>query len=104
MGAIKNLRESSVLLTNLSPLTHYDIASAIYSPENVADVCDIIHDPSEYVDTLIGMVKHCAELRAKSLYNALDTYATEEDYEEMERLEADDNFHASLYEADCLPF
>jgi hypothetical protein len=29
---------------------------------------------------------------------------TEEDYEEMERLEADDNFHASLYEADCLPF
>ena len=29
---------------------------------------------------------------------------TDEDYEEMERLEADDNFHASLYEADCLPF
>lgn len=29
---------------------------------------------------------------------------TEEDYEEMERLEVDDNFHASLYEADCLPF
>ncbi len=29
---------------------------------------------------------------------------TEEDYEEMERLEADDNFQASLYEADCLPF
>ena len=29
---------------------------------------------------------------------------TAEDYEEMERLEADDNFHASLYEADCLPF
>lgn len=29
---------------------------------------------------------------------------TEEDYEEMERLEVDDNFHASLYEADALPF
>lgn len=29
---------------------------------------------------------------------------TDEDYEEMERLEVDDNFHASLYEADCLPF
>nr|DAS40302.1 MAG TPA: hypothetical protein [Crassvirales sp.] len=29
---------------------------------------------------------------------------TEEDYEEMERLEVDDNFHASLYEADDLPF
>lgn len=29
---------------------------------------------------------------------------TEEGYEEMERLEVDDNFHASLYEADCLPF
>lgn len=29
---------------------------------------------------------------------------TKEDYEEMERLEADDNFHASLYEADALPF
>ena len=29
---------------------------------------------------------------------------TEEDYEEMERLEADDNFHPSLYEADALPF
>lgn len=29
---------------------------------------------------------------------------TEEDYEEMERLEVDDNFHASPYEADCRPF
>nr|DAY00144.1 MAG TPA: hypothetical protein [Crassvirales sp.] len=29
---------------------------------------------------------------------------TAEDYEEMERLEVDDNFHASFYEADCLPF
>lgn len=29
---------------------------------------------------------------------------TDEDYEEMERLEADDNFHASLYEADDLHF
>lgn len=29
---------------------------------------------------------------------------TEEMYEEMERLEVDDNFHASLCEADCLPF
>jgi len=29
---------------------------------------------------------------------------TEEDYEEMERLEVDDNFHASLYEAGALPF
>lgn len=29
---------------------------------------------------------------------------TEEMYEEMERLEVDDNFHASLCEADSLPF
>lgn len=29
---------------------------------------------------------------------------TDKDYEEMERLEADDNFHASLCEADSLPF
>lgn len=29
---------------------------------------------------------------------------TDEDYEEMERLEVDDNFHASLCEADDLPF
>lgn len=80
MEAIKNPRESSVLLSNLSPLTYYSIAYAIYAPEDVADVCDIIHDPSEYVDTLINMVRHCAELRAKSFFDALEAYATEDDY------------------------
>lgn len=36
---------------------------------------------------------------------ATDHYClTEEDHEEMERLEADNNFHASLYETDCLPY
>lgn len=80
MEAIKNLRESSVLLSNLSFDSYRDVANLIYGYDNVADVCDIISCPSEYVDTLVGMVRYNAELRNKIIYNALVAYATEDDY------------------------
>jgi hypothetical protein len=80
MEAIKNLRESSALLSNLSFDSYRDVANLIYGYDNVADVCDIISCPSEYVDTLVGMVRYNAELRNKIIYDALDAYATEDDY------------------------
>lgn len=80
MEAIKNLRESSVLLSNLSFDSYRDVANLIYGYDNVADVCDIISCPSEYVDTLVGMVTYNAELRNKCVYDALVAYATEDDY------------------------
>lgn len=80
MEAIKNLRESSVLLSNLSFDSYRDVANLIYGYDNVADVCDIIGCPSEYVDTLVGMVTYNAELRNKIVYDALVAYATEDDY------------------------
>lgn len=80
MEAIKNLRESSALLSNLGFISYYQVAYSIYSERNVADVCDIIHDPSEYVDTLIAMVNNCASLRSKIIYDGLLAYATEGDY------------------------
>lgn len=80
MEAIKNLRESSVLLSNLSFDSYRNVADLIYGYDNVADVCDIISCPSEYVDTLVGMVRYNAELSNKIIYDALDAYATEDDY------------------------
>lgn len=80
MEAIKNLRESSALLSNLGFDSYRDVANLIYGYDNVADVCDIISCPSEYVDTLVGMVIYNAELRNKIIYDALDAYATEGDY------------------------
>lgn len=80
MEAIKNLRESSVLLSSLSFDSYRDVANLIYGYDNVADVCDIISCSSEYVDTLVGMVTYNAELRNKCVYDALVAYATEDDY------------------------
>ena len=80
MEAIKNLRESSALLSNLGFDSYRDVANLIYGYDNVADVCDIISCPSEYVDTLVGMVRYNAELRNKIVYDALVAYATEDDY------------------------
>jgi hypothetical protein len=80
MEAIKNLRESSVLLSNLGYHNHYFIAYNIYVECNVADVDDIIHDPSEWMDAVIAMINNCAELTHKGTYDALLAYATEEDY------------------------
>ena len=80
MEAIKNLRESSALLSNLGFDSYRDVANLIYGYDNVADVCDIISCPSEYVDTLVGMVTYNAELRNKIIYDALVAYATEDDY------------------------
>lgn len=80
MEAIKNLRESSALLSNLGFDSYRDVANLIYGYDNVADVCDIIGCPSEYVDTLVGMVRYNAELRNKIVYDALVAYATEDDY------------------------
>ena len=80
MEAIKNLRESSALLSNLGFDSYRDIANLIYGYDNVADVLDIIGCPSEYVDTLVCMVRYNAELRNKLIYDALNAYATEDDY------------------------
>lgn len=80
MEAIKNLRESSALLSNLGFDSYRDVANLIYGYDNVADVLDIIGCPSEYVDTLVGMVTYNAELRNKIIYDALVAYATEDDY------------------------
>lgn len=80
MEAIKNLRESSALLSNLGFDSYRDVANLIYGYDNVADVCDIISCPIEYVDTLVGMVSYNAELRNKIIYDALVAYATEDDY------------------------
>lgn len=80
MEAIKNLRESSALLSNLSFDSYRDVANLIYGYDNVADVCDIISCPSEYVGVLVGMVVYNAELRNKIIYDALVAYATEDDY------------------------
>ena len=80
MEAIKNLRESSALLSNLSFDSYRDVANLVYGYDNVVDVLDIIGCPSEYVDTLVGMVRYNAELRNKIIYDALDAYATEDDY------------------------
>ena len=80
MEAIKNLRESSALLSNLGFDSYRNVANLIYGYDNVADVDDIISCPSEYVDTLVGMVRYNAELRNKLIYDALVAYATEDDY------------------------
>lgn len=80
MEAIKNLRESSALLSNLNFDSYRDVANLIYGYDNVADVLDIIGCPSEYVDTLVGMVRYNAELRNKLVYDALVADATEDDY------------------------
>ena len=80
MEAIKNLRESSALLSNLGFDSYRDVANLMYGYDNVADVCDIISCPSEYVDTLVGMVRYNAELRNKIVYDAFVAYATEGDY------------------------
>ena len=80
MEAIKNLRESSALLSSLGFDSYRDVANLIYGYGNVADVCDIISCPSEYVDTLVGVVTYNAELRNKIIYDALVAYATEDDY------------------------
>lgn len=131
MEAIKNLRESSALLSNLGFMSYYQVAYSIYSEFNVADVDDIIGCPSEYVDTLISMVNNCARLRSTIIYNGLLAYATEDDYraiyaellaihrwtedekaerlydieEEMEaKYSFDPNAENILCPADCLPF
>lgn len=80
MEAIKNLRESSALLSNLDFISYYQVAYSIYSEYNVTDVDDIISCPSEYVDTLIAMVNNCARLRSTLIYDGLIAYATEDDY------------------------
>lgn len=80
MEAIKNLRELSALLSNLGFDSYRDVANLIYGYDNVTDVCDIISCPSEYVDTLVSMVRYNAELRNKIVYDALVAYATEGDY------------------------
>lgn len=80
MEAIKNLRESSVLLSNLGFISYYQVAYSVYSEYNVTDVDDVISCPSEYVDTLISMVNNCARLRSTLIYDGLLAYATEDDY------------------------
>ena len=80
MEAIKNLRESSALLSNLGFISYYQVAYSIYGERNIVDVCEIIHDPSEYVDTLTAIVNNCASLRSKTIYDGLLAYATEDDY------------------------
>ena len=131
MEAIKNLRESSALLSNLGFDSYRNVANLIYGQDNVADVCDIISCPSEYVDTLVGMVHYNAELRNKIVYDALVAYATGDDYRAIyaellaihqwtkdekaehlydieEGMEAkysfDPNAENILCPADCLPF
>lgn len=80
MEAIKNLRESSALLSNLGFTSYYQVAYSIYSEYGFADADDIIHDPSEYLDTLIAIVNTCASRRSTSIYDGLLAYATEDDY------------------------
>lgn len=80
MEAIKNLRESSVLLSNLSFDNYYQLACKIYAYSYVADADDMIGCPSEYMGTVKAIVLSCAEVRDKALYDTIVEYATEDDY------------------------
>nr|DAI59227.1 MAG TPA: hypothetical protein [Crassvirales sp.] len=174
MEAIKNLRESSVLLSNVWCSSYAELAERIYSFSRVEECLYYDTDEEESMGWVEKIVLDSAEARDRDLMAGISMFATEEeyrilygklcgmaqmdywldldmeltqnadiaaeemaresafmsdefevffdeetgeyevgytgerltaeDYEEMERLEVDDNFHASFYEADALPF
>ena len=150
MEAIKNLRESSALLSNLNMSSYDELSERIYSFSCVEECLYYDTDEEESMGWIEKIVLEGAGARDRDLMASISMFATEEeyrilysklcgmaqldywldldmeltqnaaiaaeekkekrvlapeeDYEEMERLEVDDNFHASLYEADSLPF
>lgn len=174
MEAIKNLRELSVLLSNLDMPSYDELAERIYSFSRVEECLYYDIDEKESMGWVERIVLDSAEARDRDLMAGISVFATEEeyrilygklcgmaqmdywldldmeltqnaaiaaeeakresafisdefevffdeetgeykvgytgerltaeDYEEIERLEADDSYDPSLYEADCLPF
>lgn len=174
MEAIKNLRESSALLSNLNISSYDELAERIYSFSRVEECLYYDTDEEESMGWVEKIVLDSAEARDRDLMAGISMFAAEEeyrilygklcgmaqmdywldldmeltqnaaiaaeemaresafisdefevffdeetgeykvgytgerltaeDYEEMERLEADDSYNPSLYEADDLPF
>lgn len=173
MEAIKNLRESSALLSNLNMPSYDELAERIYSFSRVEECLYYDIDEEESMGWVEKIVLGSAEARDRDLMASISMFAaeeeyrilyiklcgmaqmdywldldmelaknaaiaaeetrrsaylsdefdfilneetgkvemcrdtlrlTEEDYKEMERLEADDSYDPSIYEADALPF
>lgn len=174
MEAIKNLRESSALLSKVWCSSYDELAERIYSFSRVEECLYYDIDEEESMGWVEKIVLDGAEARDRDLMTGISMFATEEeyrilysklcemaqldywldlgmeltqnaaiaaeemaresafisdefevffdeetgeykvgytgehltaeDYEEMERLEADDSYDPSLYEADSLPF
>lgn len=80
MGAIKNLRESSVLLSNLNMPSYDELAERIYSFSRVEECLYYDIDEEESMGWVEKIVLDSAEARDRDLMASISMFATEEEY------------------------
>lgn len=80
MEAIKNLRESSVLLSNLNISSYDELAERIYSFSRVEECLYYDTDEEESMGWVEKIVLDSAEARDRDLMASISMFATEEEY------------------------
>ncbi len=80
MEAIKNLRESSVLLSNLNISSYNELAERIYSFSRVEECLYYDTDEEESMGWVEKIVLDSAEARDRGLMADISMFATEEEY------------------------
>ena len=80
MEAIKNLRESSVLLSNLNLSSYDELAERIYSFSRVEECLYYDTDEEESMGWVEKIVLDSAEGRDRDLMAGISMFATEEEY------------------------
>lgn len=80
MEAIKNLRESSVLLSNLNMSSYDELAERIYSFSRVEECLYYDIDEEESMGWVEKIVLDSAEARDRDLMAGISMFATEEEY------------------------
>ena len=80
MGAIKTLRELSVLLSNLNISSYDDVAERIYSFSRVEECLYYDIDEEGSMGWVEKIVLESAEARDRDLMSGISMFATEEEY------------------------
>ena len=80
MEAIKNLRESSTLLSNLNISSYDELAERIYSFSRVEECLYYDIDEEESMGWVEKIVLDSAEARDRDLMAGISMFATEEEY------------------------
>lgn len=80
MEAIKNLRESSALLSNLNMSSYDELAERIYSFSRVEECLYYDIDEKESMGWVEKIVLDSAEARGRDLMAGISMFATEEEY------------------------